>query len=290
MENLVKEIPLSEVMATLELLGHLGVTRNTLTRLRVRPELTKQLVKSMLRGPMFHKFARDIMGKNFFGAEEWSYFYHELRSKQRLEVTDFPWGEDVLNSACLLCGKTVKDCHFAFLGLDRIGDKPLTILGWQKLCPTLGDLNFSSFSYYVPFKLISWYAKEQFATKIMTSLRWYLLHIVPVLKDTTYDQQKASLPAELRQDEQARAYDQQKARLPAEYEIPSAITEVTKNLLVFRETRNFMNLQQRAYCDDITSRGYHVDVGINENTLVIGDMGSINYGVGVAASRQLPSA
>ena len=269
MENLVKEIPLSEVMATLELLGHLGVTRNTLTRLRVRPELTKQLVKSMLRGPMFPKFARDIMGKNFFGAEEWSYFYHELRSKQRLEVTDFPWGEDVLNSACLLCGKTVKDCHFAFLGLDRIGDKPLTILGWQKLCPTLGDLNFFS-SYDGHFKLISWYAKEQFATKIMTSLRWYLLHIVPVLKDTTYDQQKA--------------------RLPAEYEIPSAITEVTKNLLVFRETRNFMNLQQRAYCDDITSRGYHVDVGINENTLVIGDMGSINYGVGVAASRKLPSA
>jgi hypothetical protein len=66
------------------------------------------------------KRAREIMGKNFFGVEEWSILYDvKFSQKQLRQAAEFPWGEDILNSTCPFCGKVVKECHFAFLGLHR---------------------------------------------------------------------------------------------------------------------------------------------------------------------------
>ncbi|MBI1999093.1 MAG: hypothetical protein HYS74_00360 [Parcubacteria group bacterium] len=224
----------------------------------------------MLRGGLdasiHQKLARTVMGKNFFGVEDWSVLYGvNFSQKQLRQVAEFPWGEDILNSTCPLCGKVVKDCHFAFVGLDRINGKPLTILKLEELHPTTGQPKFYS---YAPD---AWYSKEKFARKTTMSFRWYLLHqnIVPKSEDKTYDGQRAMLTAD--------------------YEVPSAVTEVTKDLLVFRKTGNFVNQSRYARCECVTSGGDRVDAGdVGGGGLGVNHFwgGSRGYGVGLAASRK----
>ncbi len=209
--------------------------------------------------------AREIMGQNFFGIEDWITLYGaNLSQKQLRQVAEFPWGEDVLASTCPLCSKTVKDCHFAFLGLDRLNGKPLTILKLEEL--HRGDPN-------------SWYSREKFATRTTMSLRWYLLH-------------KSIVP-----DSKFKTFGEQKAMLPPEYEVPSAITEVTKNLLAFRKTGVYADPpkdgQDTEYgrCTDIMD-GDRVCVGtLSARGQYIDHFGGDHEGddsefhVGVAASR-----
>ncbi|MBI2450877.1 MAG: hypothetical protein HYV52_00850 [Parcubacteria group bacterium] len=185
--------------------------------------------------------------------------------KQLRQVAEFPWGEDIINSTCPLCGKVVKDCHFAFVGLDRINGKSLTILKLQELHPVTGQPKFCS---YAPS---AWYSKQKFARETTMDFRWYLLHqnIIPKSEDKTYDDQKTMLTAN--------------------YEVPSAITEVTKDLLVFRKTGNFVNQSRYARCECVASGGGRVDVGdFGENGLRVSSYwGGGRYGsIGLAASRK----
>ena len=212
------------------------------------------------------KRAQEIMGRNFFGIEDWSALYGvSFSQKQLRQVAEFPWGEDILNSICPLCGKAVKDCHFAFVGLDRINGKPLTICKWQELHPATGQPKFYS---YAPS---AWYSEQKFAKETTMNFRWYLLHqsIVPKSEDKTFGDQKVMLTAD--------------------YEVPTAVTEATKDLLVFRKTGNFVNPSRYARCEDVSSDGYRVDVGcFDESGLVVNDYwdGSRRYRIGVAASRK----
>ena len=242
MGNLVKETPHSEVTATLELFDRLGITREHLSRLRAESDYAKRVAEFMLRGGLdtsiHQKLARTVMGKNFFGVEDWSALYGvNFTQKQLRQVAEFPWGEDILNSTCPLCGKVVKDCHFAFVGLDRINGKPLTILKLQELHPATGQPKFYS---YAPS---AWYPNEKFAKETTMSFRWYLLHqnIVPKSEDKTYGDQKTMLTAD--------------------YEVPSAVTEATKDLLIFRKTGIFANSSQYARCECVASDGRRVLVG-----------------------------
>ncbi len=211
--------------------------------------------------------ARDIMGKNFFGIEDWATLYGaNFSQKQLREVAEFPWSEDILNSTCPLCGKTVKDCHFAFLGLDRLNGKPLTILKFQELYPVTAQPRFAS---YISD---SWYSEEKFVAETTMSLRWYLLHtnIVPKSEDKTFDEQKAMLPAE--------------------YEVPSAIAEVSKDLLVFKKTGVYANSSRYGWCIDLFSGGCRVRVGIFiVDGLHVNGFGdeSRDHSIGVATSRKL---
>ncbi|MBI4128272.1 MAG: hypothetical protein HY459_04365, partial [Parcubacteria group bacterium] len=94
-------------------------------RLRSDAAFTQRVAKLLLRdgieSSIHHKLARAVMSYNFWGAEEWSSFFGvNFTKKQLREVKEFPWSLDVLNSTCPLCGNRVRDCHFAFVGLDRI--------------------------------------------------------------------------------------------------------------------------------------------------------------------------
>ena len=264
------KVEFGELGATLKVLQDHGVTHDHLARLRAEPDYAKRVAEFMLRGGLdasiHQKLARAVMGKNFFGVEDWSALYGvNFSQKQLRQVAEFPLGEDILNSTCPLCSKVVKDCHFAFVGLDSINGKPFTILKLQELHPATGQPKFYS---YAPS---AWYSEQKFAKETTMDFRWYLLHqnIVPKSEDKTYGEQKAMLTAD--------------------YEVPSAITEVTKDLLVFRKTGNFVNQSRYARCECVTSDGYRVSAGsFGGHGLLVCSYwdGYRYYRIGVAASRK----
>lgn len=264
-----------EIGATLKSLQDHGVRLEHLTRFRAEPEFAKRVAEFILYGraggPVHHSYARTMMGKNFFGIEDWVKIYGANFTQEQLcQIDDFPWGGDVLNSTCPLCGKTVKDCHFAFLGVDRLNGKPLTILKFKKLHPDTAEPRFADF---MPDP---WYFKEKFATETTMSLRWYLLHTNIIPKSEGKD------------------FYGQKKLLPVEYEVPSAITEITKDLLVFKKTGLYANLSKFARCTDLTDGG-RIHVGhlghlrAGELHIGCGWDSQYDYEIGIAASRKLPT-
>lgn len=245
-ENLWATTLFGKIGATLKSLQSHGVTLEHLARLRAEPKYAKRVAEYILRDgvddSVHHKFARAraLIGKNFFGfgIEDWATLYGaNFSQKQLRQVAEFPWGEDVLASTCPLCGKTVKDCHSAFLGLDRLNGEPLTILKFQEPHPSTAQPRFYC---YTPD---AWYFKEKFATETTCDPRWYLLHTSIVPKSEN------------------KLFDEQKAMLPAEYEVPSAIAEVSKDLLVFKSTGVYANPSRYGRCMDVGSDGSRVRVG-----------------------------
>jgi hypothetical protein len=212
------------------------------------------------------------MGKNFFGVEEWSVLYDvKFSQKQLRQAAEFPWGEDILNSTCPFCGKVVKDCHFAFLGLDRINGEPLTIEKWCKLHPKTdtGQL------YTLHASDIEYHRFSDFFSNTTMSFRWYLLHksIIPRSHDKQYREQLAMLTA-------------------ADYEPPSAVTELTKNILVFRRTCDLVNIGALARCACTDRLGSHIFVcSVHYSRKIAFEITDCGYSdffdVGLAASRKL---
>lgn len=231
-----------EIGATLKVLHDNGVTLEHLARIRSEPKYAKRITRDITRGgrngSIHHKHARAIMDINIFGIEDWTalLFKADISQKQFRRVPDFPWSKDILTSICPLCANIVKDCHFAFLGLDRINGDPITILKLKKLYPADAQPRFVSYSPN------SWYFKEKFATKTTMDFRWYLLHTNAVIG--SHD----------------KPYDEQKVMLPAEYEVPSVVTETAKDLFVFRKTKVYRNPSEYARCADLGQYGDRVVV------------------------------
>ncbi|OGN40855.1 MAG: hypothetical protein A2606_02540, partial [Candidatus Yanofskybacteria bacterium RIFOXYD1_FULL_42_10] len=206
-------------------------------------DFRKHIAGFMLRGgidgSVQHKLARARMGQNFFGVEEYATLYGVNFSKKQLrEVSGFPWGKDILDAPCPFNkGKTVRETHFAYLGVDKLNGSPLTIMKFQELHPESGQPKFRN---YAPD---SWYHQQVFATDKTMKLRWYLLlkNIVPNSTLTSWNDQKAMLPAE--------------------YEIPTAVEETAKDLFVQRKTGIYPNLKVYARVDDTSSNGHRVNVG-----------------------------
>jgi hypothetical protein len=274
MGNLLKETPYSEITASLEVLDFHRVTSQHLARLRSDKDYAHRVAEFMLRGgidgSVHHKLARATMGQNFFGVEEWATLYGANFSKKQLrEVNEFPWGEDILNSPCPFNkGKAIRETHFAFLGLEKLNIDPLTILKFQGLHPASGQPRFAS---YAPD---SWYSQQEFAAKT-AKLRWYLLlaSIVPNSTNT--------------------AWSDQLAMLTAGYEVPTAIEEVSKDILTYRKTGVYLNPSVYARVKDTTSGGSRVTVGyFDSNGLDVNDWDDDGYygHIGLAASRKLPQA
>ena len=110
-----------------------GNPRQLFDRFRTDGSFTDCIAESMLCGSIensiHHKLARTIMGKNFFGVEEWSTLYGvNFTKKQLREVAEFPWSKDILNAPCPFHNcRSIKETHFAFLGLD------MKFCGWYNL-------------------------------------------------------------------------------------------------------------------------------------------------------------
>jgi hypothetical protein len=202
-----------------------------------------------------------------FGVEEWVTLYGvNFTNKQLRKISEFPWNENVLNAPCpFYKGKSIKETHFAFLGLDSFKGKPLTVIEWQELHPKSGQPRFYS---YAPK---CWYAKERFAKQSTCHFRWYLmpLEIIPKSTDKTYQEQVAMLPAE--------------------YEVPLAIEEITKLILYYKRNGIYLNQMRWGRCRDVTSGGGRVNVGLFDlDGLSVGDWwdGHRDYNLGLAASRK----
>jgi len=260
-----------EVGATLKALEDQGVTKEHLARLRAEPDYAKRVAEFMLQGGLVgsahQKLARVILGKNFFGFEEWSSLYGvNFSNKQLREVAEFPWSEDVLNAPCPFHkGKSIKETHFAFLGLDAFKGKPLTILKWQELHPDSGQPRFYS---YTPD---NWYSKEKFGNEPTCEFRWYLM------------------PLEIVPDSTNKTYSGQTAMLPVDYEVPLAIEEVTKVILYYRKNGIYLNPTRYGRCQDVSSDGHRVDVGyFDSGGLDANDYWGDDryYYIGLAASRK----
>ncbi len=259
-----------EIGATLKVLQDHGVTVEHLARLRGEPDYAKRVAEFILggglKGSVHQQLAQAIMGKNFFGVEEWSTLYGVTFTKKQLRaVAEFPWSEDILNSPCpFIRGKSIRETHFAFLGLNNIKGKPLPILKWQELHPQSGQPRFWS---YAPD---NWYAKEKFANEPTCGFRWYLMliEIVPNSTDKTYQEQVAMLTAD--------------------YEVPLAIEEVTKDLLYYRKNGIYLNPQRYGRCQDVSSDGCRVHVGYFDSggLDVSFCWDDLRYRIGVAASRK----
>lgn len=185
-----------------------------------------------LEASIYHERARAIMGKNFFGVEEWLTLYGvKFSNKQLREVADFPWDENILNSPCpFMKGKSIKETHFAFLGIDSIKNKPLTINRWQELHPKY---------FYTPE---IWHEKEKFAGESTCGFRWYLMLL-------------ESVP-----DLIAKTHAEQIAILPVEYGVAFVIEETTKLILYHRKNGDYLNTERPDRCQDV-SDGYHIGVG-----------------------------
>ena len=196
--------------------------------------ITNSKLQLFLRGDVrtttSYEPARALLGKNFFGPKEWGAFYGLNFSKRQIgQISEFPWGEDILNASCpFVKEKLIKETHFAFLGLETLDRKPLTILRWQTLHPASSQPRFSS---YAPH---CWYKEETFASQSCV-FRWYLL-LTTIVPNST-----------------SRTYEEQLKLLPTDYEVPTAIAEVSKNVLVYRNTLFCPNSNRFAHCQETTS-------------------------------------
>jgi hypothetical protein len=190
------------------------------------------------RGYIHHAHARTILNKNFFGVEEWRTFYGVNFSERQLqEVAKFPWNEEVLTAPCpFVNGRSIKETHFAFLGLEAINGKPLTIMEFHKLHPRPGHPRLSTGGGL-------WYESQTFATNTTCSLQWYFMlqEVYPNFVN--------------------KSYEEQVAMLPSEYRVSLTVEEVTKDILFFRKNGLYPNQGMYGRCQDsYLYEGTHVTV------------------------------
>jgi hypothetical protein len=197
-----------------------------------------------------------------FAVADWNANYRiALTSEQIAAVGNFPWSDATLNSPCPFNpGKMIRETHFAFVGVDSI-----TMMELQRLNPQATEPRFYS---YAPD---AWYAKQNFATKTKLGLRWYLLlkDIVPGSENKTFEEQQVMLPKE--------------------YEVPSAVAETAKDLLIYKKTGKYVNPQRYARTSDLDSDGSRVSVGgCDAGGVYVGNYwGDYRYDrVGVGACRK----
>ncbi len=251
-----------------------GNPRDLFDLFRTDNSYTRRIAQAMLRkgliGSIESRLAHVVLGRNIFTDADWmSYYDVKFTKKQLREAGKFPWGEDILNSTCPLCGKVVKDCHFAFLGLTAINGAPLTVVKWLELHPATGQPKFY-------FNQNPWHVGQPHTDVTTMALRYYLLHteIVPNSTDKTPEEQVAMLPPD--------------------YEVPSTIAETTKDILVFRKTGIRPNGSKWAACTERTVKTDKANAGsvscvgnFDENGLNVDRWnGDRVYDVGVGASRK----
>ncbi len=204
-----------------------------------------QIAKSMAislpfigRREIATKNVRRVLGSNLFDVTDWSRYYRLSFAPEVIAaIPPFPWTLELLNSPCpFVKRKKIRQTHFAFLGLDTVRGKALTLAKFIALHPEKRWPHFDSGP-------TQWYLAEGFASIITCSFQWHLLlkRIVPGSKRW--------------------AYERQQGMLPPEYEPPLAITEAMKDIFHYR-THFFhrcLNDDCWARCRDRTADGKVVE-------------------------------
>lgn len=184
-----------------------------------------------------------------------------------------PKVEEILMSPCPFHkGKLVADTHFAFMGTPDINGDPLTVAKWLELHPADGQPKFY-------FNSDPWHVGQPHTDVAVLEPRLYIV-LREIVPGSTY-----------------KTPEEQLALLPPEYEVPTTITEVTKDILVFRKTGKRCNGSVWAACAERIVKTDKVHPGPVGNVSCVGDFvgdglyvdywdGGRGYGVGVGASRK----
>lgn len=212
-------------------------------RLPADPSFTRGLARHIVRGGSEwpeEGLARRIMGSNFWGRDEWSGLGVTLSGRQAKTIARFPWCEEILDSECPWHpGQAVSQTHFGFLGVKVVGKdrSPLTIVKLHEMFPPSGQPRFYSYG------ANCWFTNETFATAVSLELKWYL-----ALKDV--------VPGSA-----SKAWETMLGLLPPEYEAATPVVEVTKALLYYKRTGDYLNPNLYAATDALYSNGRRVVVG-----------------------------
>lgn len=197
---------------------------------------------------MHYDRAREIMGPNFFGPAEWERLFSVRLSDSELRrISEFPWSEeDLLVKAPGPYGGnmsgpggstiTVRDRHFAFLGLQVINGRELNLAHWVDLLSRREDLDRMVY-------LEKTDREESFAQRSCL-FRWYLMPWDPVYLNL------------------ASASEDPEDVLPDNYELPYAIEQTTHTLLFnLLPGRRVLNERVTVVCKDAGRAGFAIGVG-----------------------------
>lgn len=199
--------------------------------------------------------AKEIMGtKNFFGPDKWIKFFG--KKIQFANIPEIRWNRSEIENPGINQG------HFLFLGTDKLNEKPLDIIAWQKL--------FSGETH--PKFYLDWYLTHKFAKKTC-GLRWYLM------------------PIDIVKGSNNLSYNQQNQMLPSEYEVPSVIERVSANVLYYLLNKKYLDMGYWARTNDLSDGGRRVNVQGNSDDGLFISLWSdnANLHVGGAASRKFKS-
>ncbi|MDP2934456.1 MAG: hypothetical protein Q8N59_01645 [bacterium] len=253
MGRLLKETPLSEIVATMEVLDRYGVNRDDLTCIRSNYQFAKDLAHFIRYGKQGTKSVHDracsIMGKNFFGVEEAiKRFGVNPTSQQLVALSEIPFSETVLEQS--------KDTHVL------VAVFPLSIL---EIRGKRGDTKLF-------YDKSSWYKKETFAKK-RDEASWYLV---------------CKTPAE---NSFLKTWQEQQAFLAKDDEVPSArvMTYVIIGHYLATGERLFKSVYVRTSSLDFY--GYHVLLGLfDEDGLSFNQCCEYNRSddIGLASARKFP--
>jgi hypothetical protein len=228
MNNFLDEIPYSEITDSLKALQAFGINKEAFTRISKDEVFAKNISDFIQNGgagnmPLHYKNAREIMGDNFWGMEEWTNFFGiSFANNEILEAAQFPWSKDFLLSPCSFSnGRSIKETHFAFLGLPRIKYWDCVLRKnedkFKEKFPTLTNPNH----YIKPEEVVSFsnWIPPRFVDKIC-EFRWYLF-----LKEAVLLEKEDS--KKFIRDEQTKWLDE---AYPM-YEIPKAMETTTFYIL-----------------------------------------------------------
>ena len=147
--------------------------------------------------------AKRILGNNIFTIADWQkYCFNSFSEKQIQEFNKFPWNEKFLDSPCPFNkGLSIKQTHFAFIGLESINKEFLHADNWH-------SLNFETL-----YSIDTKFMRNPDASKL--KFRWYLMlkKEMPGSSNKTIEQQMAMLPES------------------GEYQIPTLEAQITKMTL-----------------------------------------------------------
>ncbi|MBI4065820.1 hypothetical protein HY412_01335 [Candidatus Kaiserbacteria bacterium] len=272
-------LPASDLNPTLKALNDQGVTLDHIGMLRANNGnndyarfVGRAFTQTAFPSSTDTRIARILLNKSFVDVCDWVTLYGAIFTRQQMRVAlKFPWNEDVLQSPDPWePKKLVKDTHTAFLGLEKIGNDPLTVSKWIELHPATGQPRFY-------FSENPWHVGQPHTDVATLSPRWYLLRNEIVPGST------------------GKSPDDQVKLLPAEYELPNTIAEVSKDILIFRKTDIRLNPSLWARCSETTVKTEKVSGGVwsmvgyfSENGLDVNDWyGGRSDDVGCGAARKV---
>lgn len=282
LEGILKERS-GALNASLAVLERLGVTKMHAERIRTDEPYAERVAAAMkygTSGSIYYQVAREIMRENYFGPEDWHYFFGlDFTKKQLARIAEFPWGEEILYGRDPFDRKrTIRATHFAWLGLKKWQGSLFTLRSWESLAH---EPNSRLRKMNIRF----WGDEEKgyknrffdmaFAETATCDFCWYLM---PIEYSDRFMKER---------------FDQQVEKLPEGYRIGYAIEEFTKGILYWVKHEQMAgsqhldehNKEKFVRCRDDQPHNHRVSIGyFHPTTMIIGSGPDFDYSKNVGLS------